>query len=207
LTADGATEDMELLFARLKNPQGGATINYPDSAYIYVTEPGATNKLRLVEPQLSVAEIRGKALVTVARTGSLAGAAQVSYRTLPSGSYAGFTTTEGTLSWADGEADAKIIQVNLDPSALTSSQTGTFQVELYDATNAALESSSGAPSATLTATLTVVGEGTPTSPPPPVPPAGGGASNNRGGGSMPVWWLLSLGLAGWARGRAAAKRA
>ncbi len=192
LHADGANEDMELLFARLKNPQGGATINYPETAYVYVTEPGATNKVRFVESQLSVDEGRGKAFVTVARSGSLSGAAQVSYRTLPNTAYTGFTATQGSLSWADGEADAKLIQIDLDPAALSSGQTGTVQLELHSAANAALETSSGAAAATLTATINVRGEGA--SPSPPPPPA-----KKKGGGAILPWWLVLLGVIGCAR--------
>jgi hypothetical protein len=186
---------MELLFARLKNPQGGATLNYPDTTYIYVTESGATNKLRLVEPSVSVDEVRGKALVTVSRVGSLAGNAQVSYRTLPSSAYSAFTANQGDLTWTDGEADAKVVSITLDPSVLTAGQTGSFQVELYGPANAALESSSGSSAAALTATINVVGEGTAPTPVPPTPspPVGGGASNNGGGGgALSLWWLAML---------------
>lgn len=190
LTGDAETEDMELLFARLKNPQGGATISYPDTAHIYVTEPGATNALRLVDSQHRVNQVRGKALVTVARTGSLAGGAQVNYRTLPVGSYSGFTATEGTLTWADGEADPKIIQVNLNPSTLSVGQEGTFQVELYGATNAALESGAGAPASSVTASINVFASAaTQPAPPPPTPP---GVSKPKGGGAMSAGWLLML---------------
>ena len=198
LANDAQTEDMELLFVRLTNPQGGATINYPDTAYVHIAESGAMTKLRLVESQLTVDEVRGKALVTIARAGSIAGAAQVSYRTVPSGSYAGFTATQGDLTWVDGESDAKLVQVNLDPSALTSGQTGTFQLEVFGPTNAALETSSGAAASTLTATINVAGEGAAQTPPPPTQPIGGGASNNRGGGSMPLWWLAMLSVLGCA---------
>jgi choice-of-anchor B domain-containing protein len=195
LTADAQTEDMELLLARLKNPQGGATVNYPDTAYVYVTEAGATNKLRLVEPSVSVDEVRGKALVTVSRVGSLAGTAQVSYRTVPNNAYSGFTASQGDLTWADGEADAKIMSIALDPSVLTSGQTGSFQVEFYGAANAALETSGGSLAAALVATINVVGEGSAPTPVPPTltPPIGGGASNNRGGGgALSFWWLAML---------------
>jgi choice-of-anchor B domain-containing protein len=196
LAADATTEDMELLFVRLKNPQGGATINYPDTAYVHITEAGATNKLRLVESTSTVDEVRGKALITVSRAGSLAGTAQVSYRTLPAGTYTGFTAKQGDLSWADGDASAKIISIDLDPSVLTVGQNGAFQVELYGAANAGLESLDGSQPATLTASINVVGEGaglTPPPPPPPSTPIGGGASNNRGGGGvMMLWWLAVL---------------
>jgi choice-of-anchor B domain-containing protein len=207
LIADAQTEDMELLFARLKNPQGGATLNYPDTTYIYVTESGATNKLRLVEPSVSVDEVRGKALVTVSRVGSLAGNAQVSYRTLPSSAYSGFTANQGDLTWADGEADAKVVSIALDPSVLTAGQTGSFQVELYGPANAALESSSGSSAAALTATINVVGEGTAPTPVPPTPspPVGGGASNSGGGGgALSLWSLMLLALVAFATRRAMA---
>jgi len=114
----------------------------------------------------------------------------VNYRTLPVGSYSGFTATEGTLTWADGEADPKIIQVNLNPSALSVGQEGTFQVELYGATNAALESGAGAPASSVTASINVFASAaTQPAPPPPTPP---GVSKPKGGGAMSAGWLLML---------------
>ena len=204
LAADAQAEDMELFFVRLKNPQGGATINYPDTAYVYVTEAGATTKLRLVSPDPRVNEIRAKALVTVSRTGSLAGATQLSYRTLPAAGYAGFTEKQGELMWADGDAESKVISIDLDPTRLSDGQTGAFQVELSGATNATLESSSGAAS-TLTANITVVGEGQSTVTPPPPPPTGGGAGNSKGGGGMMLWWLAVLAVFAGVRRRASAR--
>jgi hypothetical protein len=183
---------MELLFARLKNPQGGATISYPDTAYVYITETGATNKVRLVDSQLSIDEVRGKALVTVTRAGSVSGAMQVSYRTVPTTSYTGFTSKQGELSWADGEAGAKIVQVDLNADALSSGQTGAFQVELFGPTNAALESSSGAPTSTLAATINVLGAGGTQTPPPSNPPGNIGGGKRGGGGALAMWWLAVL---------------
>jgi len=200
LPSDAEAEDMELLFARLTNPQGGATINYPDTAYVYITEAGATNKIRLVDTQVSVDEVRGKALVTITRAGSLDGAAQVSYRTVASTSYSGFTAKQGELSWAAGDAGAKIVQVELNPDALTTGQTGTFQLELFGAANATLESSSGAPASTLAATVNVLGAGG-TQTPPPNPPSGGVGKKSGGGGTLPVWWLAVLASIGYAATR------
>jgi choice-of-anchor B domain-containing protein len=198
LAADGETEDMELLLVRLKNPAGGATINYPDTAYVYVTEPGATNKLRLLlDSELRVDEVRGKALVTVTRAGSLAGSAQVSYRTLAPGAYTGFTAKQGDLTWADGDADAKVISIDIDPTRLVFGQNGNFQVELFGATNATLETTNGAVN-TLTANVTIVGEGQ--APAIPNPPLGGSASNGgKGGGAMTLLWLAMLSAFAWAR--------
>lgn len=207
LAADATSEDTELLFARLKNPQGGATLNYPDTAYIYVTEPGATTKLRLLDNEVRTNEIRGKALLTVRRTGSLGGGAQLSYRTLPAGTYTGFTAKQGDLSWTAGDPDAKTIQIDIDPAVLFDGETGAFQVELFAATNAALETSSG-PVATLTTTVTILGEGTPpvTNPPPPAPPINSGGGKKGGGGAMEWWWAAMLGAMAAASRRKRARR-
>jgi choice-of-anchor B domain-containing protein len=197
---DSQSEETELAFIRLKNPQGGATINYPDTTYVYINEFGATPKLRLIEPDVRVDEVRRKALITVTRTGSHTGASQVSYRTVSSGSYAGFTAKQGDLTWADWDADAKVIQIDLDPAVLSDGQTGAFQVELFAATNATLESSSGTAN-TLAANITVVGEGQSTVTPPPPAVIGGGASNNKGGGAIALWWLAALFVLAGARKR------
>jgi choice-of-anchor B domain-containing protein len=197
LAADAQAEDMELFFVRLKSPQGGATINYPDTAHVYLAESGATTKLRLVDSDLRVNEVRNRALVTVARTGSLMGGAQVSYRTLPAASYPGFTATQGDLVWANGDADAKTITVPIDATRLVDGQTGTFQVELFSPANATLESGSASVS-TLTATVTVLGEGQATAPPPP-PVGNDVVSKKKGGGALLPWWLAAFALLAGAR--------
>ena len=194
LARDSLAEDTELVFVRLKNPQGGATINYPDTTYVYISEFGATTKLRLLESDVRVNEVRGKALVTVARTGSFAGAAQVSYRTLLAPSYPGFTATQGDLTWADGDVAAKTISVPIDSTRLFDGQTGTFQVELFSPAGATFESASGSATA-LTATVTVLGEGQVTAPPPP--PLGNDVisdNKKKGGGSFLPWSLAALAL-------------
>jgi choice-of-anchor B domain-containing protein len=197
LAADATSEDMELLLVRLKNPQGGVTLNYPDTSYVYLTEAGASSTLRLLESTSTIDEARGKALITVTRAGSPAGATSVSYRTLPSASYSGFTAATGTLNWADGDADAKLVQIDLNKEALTAGQTGTFELELHSPTNAILETATGAAGSTLTATIQITGDGaapTPAPPPPAPSPIGGGASNNGGGGAMPLLLIALLPL-------------
>lgn len=186
LTADGQTENVELLLVRLKNPQGGATINYPDTAHVRIADAGAETRLRLLDSTINVNEVRSRALVVVTRQGSTSGVASVSYTTQASTSYTAFTAQSGTLNWADGDATAKTIAIDFDPTRLQPGQTGTFQVLLNSVGNANLENDSGATVASVTATVNVYD-------PPPPPPANPAPERRGGGGGLDFLWLFSLG--------------
>jgi choice-of-anchor B domain-containing protein len=199
--ADDSSEDLELLLVRLKAPQGGASVGYPDTARVYIADSSGTARLRLLEPDISVDESREKTLITVARGASAAGEARVSYRTVANATYTGFTATQGELIWASGDATPKTIAIALDPTKLTAGQTATFEVELSSAVGAELETASGTAAATLVANITVSDTSTPPPTPPP-PPIGGGAGDSGGGGgggSTQSLWLAALGLLGSAR--------
>jgi choice-of-anchor B domain-containing protein len=189
LAVDALDEDLELLLVRLKNPQGGATINYPDTAHVHIADAGESTRLRLLAQSISVDDVRAKALLTVTRQGSLAGVTSVSYTTLPSASYSGFTAQQGTLTWTDGDASAKIVSVVLDPARLSTGQSGTFQVQFSSTGNANLENESGGVVASVTATVSVYDSG----PPPPLQ-APAGSSGKKGGGAMDLAWLALLAM-------------
>jgi choice-of-anchor B domain-containing protein len=184
LNADATAENLELLLVRLKNPQGGTTLNYPETAHVRIAEPGATTRLRLLDSTLNVNQIRNQALVVVTRQGSLAGAASVNYATVPNASYSAAPAQQGIVTWSDGDGGSKIITINFDGTRLQPGQSGTFQVELSAATNAELENSAGAATATTLATVNV------TNPVVAAPPA----EPRRGGGQFGVAGLLCLAL-------------
>jgi len=192
LNADAHTENLELLLVRLKNPQGGATLNYPETAHVRIAEPGATTRLRLLDATLNVNQLRGKALVVGTRQGSLAGAASVHYATVPNSAYTAAPPQQGTVNWSDGDGAAKIITINFDGTRLQPGQTGTFQVELSAASNADLENEAGTSAATTLATVNVTN---------PAPPASPPSESRRGGGQFGLGGLLFLALI--AIGRAA----
>lgn len=86
LAADTTSEDLELAIVRLRNPLASGmspALNAPDHLRLYIADASDTTRLRLLDEAPSVDEARGKALVTVTRQNSAAGAARVSYRTLP----------------------------------------------------------------------------------------------------------------------------
>ena len=102
-----------------------------------------------------VEEARAKAYVTLTRRGSASGEARASYRTVAGGTYGGVTAAQGDVIWPDGDASAKTITVALDAATLSAGQSGTFQMEIFEATNASLETSAGANVAVLPVTVTV----------------------------------------------------
>lgn len=187
LAADSTTEDLELVLVRLKNPQGGASIVYPDTTRVTIADVGTATSLRPLDSAPVAEESRAKALITVSRHGSAAGEARVSYRTLSGGTYTGFTAAQGELVWADGDTLGKIVTVALNPATLASGQSGTFQMELFGAVNSTLENSSGQTVTNLPMTITVTDSAAAAPVNPPPPPGGGG-----GGGSTQALWLAAL---------------
>ena len=207
LASDVLDEDLELLMVRLIDPKGGADVGYPDTTQVTIGDSGKTARLRLLEAAPSVDEARAKAYVTLTRRGSASGEARASYRTVAGGTYTGATATQGDVVWADGDVSAKTITVALNPATLPAGQSGTFQMEIFNATNASLETGAGASAAVLPVTVTVRDLVTAVvGPNPPAPPAGGGRSGG-GGGPEPLWLLTLAVLLSVSRYRAAWARA
>jgi choice-of-anchor B domain-containing protein len=209
LAADSQDEDLELLMVRLVDPHGGANIGYPDTAQVTIADSGKTARLRLLDAAPVVDESRAKAYVTLVRRGSASGEARASYRTVPGGTYSGATTTQGDLVWGDGDVSAKTLTVELNPATLAAGQSGTFQMEIFNPTNAALETAAGASASVLPVTVTVrdlvVAQIVVTNPPPP-PPTNPGRKSG-GGGTQPLWLLALAMLLSASRYRAALARA
>jgi choice-of-anchor B domain-containing protein len=182
LTADANAENLELLLVRLKNPRGGATLNYPETAQVRIAESGATTRLRLLDAAVNVNQVRERALIVVTRQGSLAGAASVNYATVPNSTYTAAPAQQGTVTWADGDGSAQTIPITFDATRLQVGQTGTFQVELSGAANAEIELPAGTAAPTTQVTINVSN---------PVPPAAPPAQNRRGGGQLGWDWLIA----------------
>jgi choice-of-anchor B domain-containing protein len=189
LAVDTLDENLELLLVRLKAPQGGATINYPETAHVYIADAGKSSRLRLLAQTITVDDVRAKALLSVTRQGSLTGTSSVTYTTLPSTGYAGFTPQQGTLTWAPGDASAKIVSIPIDPARLAQGQTGSFQVQFASVGNANIENENDAVVATVTATVNVVDSG-----PPPAPVIQPPPSSSDGGGGIGIFWLALLAI-------------
>jgi hypothetical protein len=190
LASDAQDEDLEVLMVRLVDPRGGASIDYPDTAQVTVGDAGKSARVRALEEQPVVDEARAKAYVTLTRRGSASGEVRASYRTVAGGTYSGATATQGDVVWADGDVSAKTVTVALDPATLGAGQNGTFNLEIFNATNASLETAAGANVAVLPVTVTVRDFAT-APPPPPPPPA---QPRSSGGGGIDPLLLLALGL-------------
>jgi hypothetical protein len=192
VAADNQDEDLELLMVRLIDPRGGASIDYPDTAQITVGDIGKTRRLRLLDEQPVVDEARAKAYVTLTRRGSASGEVRASYRTIAGGTYSGVTSTQGDVTWSDGDVSAKTVSVALDPATLAAGQSGTFQMEIFDPVNGSLESAAGATATTLPVTVTVRDSTAIAPPPPPPPPVN--TIGTGGGGEPGIPLLLTLAL-------------
>jgi choice-of-anchor B domain-containing protein len=208
LASDALDEDLELLMVRLVDPRGGANIAYPDTAQVTIADAGTTARLRLLDAAPVVDEARAKAYVTLTRRGSASGEVRASYRTVAGGTYTGATATQGDLVWPDGDVSAKTVTVPLNPATLPVGQSGTFQMEFFNATNASLEANAGGAVTVLPVTVTVRDQavvGVILVPDPPDPPA---PRVRSGGGGTDLVWLLAFGvLLSVSRCRAASARA
>lgn len=191
LSPDAQAEDLELLLVRLKSPQGGATIAYPDTSAITIADVSASTRLRsLILPAID--EARGKAIITVRRHGSATGEARLAYRTIPGGLYTGVTAAQGELVWADGDTTSKLVTLQLNPATLSAGNSATFQVELFNPVGATLEDVSGTSVSSLPILINVVDNLDPPAPPPPSSSSGGGSSSSSGGGGGGAFTLLGL---------------
>jgi Calx-beta domain len=101
----------------LSGPTGGATLSSPDSAGVVITgdATAAVGTLQLAAPSDTVAQTAGTMAFSVHRTGGSAGAVSVAYATGNGTAVAGtdFTTANGTLNWADGDATSKTFAVGI----------------------------------------------------------------------------------------------
>ena len=150
VTDEQLTSGSKTFGVTLSAPTGGATLGTTSTATVTITNndvvPGT---LAFSISSYSVNEAAGTVTLQVTRTGGSSGAATVSYATVSGTATAGtaYTTTTGTLSWADGDSSSKSIAVPiLNPGITAGSQS--FMVDLSGATGAAL----GGPT---TATVTI----------------------------------------------------
>jgi len=203
LASDAQDEDLEILMVRLVDPRGGASIDYPETTQVTIGDSGKTTRLRLLDERPIVDEARAKAYVTLTRRGSASDEARASYRTVAGGTYGGVTAAQGDVIWPDGDVSAKTITVALNTATLSAGQSGTFQMEVFDAGNASLETAAGANVAVLPVTVTVRDFATATTPPTPPPTITMTRKSGGGGAEMPLLLVLGL-LATYRRSRSLA---
>ena len=117
--------------------------------------PASAGTIQLATNVGSVAESAGSIALTVTRLGGSSGAASVQFTTGTTGSGAGFatpnvdfTTTSGTLNWANGDSTAQTITIPILNDALAEGNE-TFALTLSSPTGATLGAVTGA-------TLTII---------------------------------------------------
>lgn len=163
LINDTIFENNEAFTVSLSNPTNGLSLGAVTTSTVTVTSDDAQplpGSVSFMQPAYTVSETGGSLVVSVARSGGAAGTVSVSYATANGTAIAGqdYTTSNGTLSWADGETGAKTISIPLANDALVESNE-TFTISLSNPTDGlALGSAS-------TATVTVTSEDQPTLPP------------------------------------------
>lgn len=138
---------------------GSSTSTTPSgSTYITPTESGGATggTLAVSATTQSVSEGVVNASISVTRVGGSTGAVTVDYTTADGTALAGadYTSTIGTLSWADGDTAAKTITVPIIDDT-TDETDETFTVTLSNATN-------GATLGTATQTVTITDNDVPT---------------------------------------------
>jgi YD repeat-containing protein len=153
---DAAVEGAETFTVALSSPVG-ATLGSPVSATVTINDndnpPAGT--MQLSASSYSIAENGGSLTVTATRTGGSFGALSASYATNNGSAVSGsdYTTTTGTLNWANGDAANKTFSVPIINDTAVES-TETFSVGLT-----AVTGTLGSPGS---ATVTVTDEDMPT---------------------------------------------
>ena len=179
LANDGVTEGLEQFIVRLTSPTGGATISGTTVANVYVSDPGAASTVEFDVAAIDVNEQNSTtAIAVVKRRGNAAGAIAVDYSLSGGDATAGSDfqgATNGTLNWADGDADPKWFEFAIVSDA-TSEGNEFFELSLSNPAGATLGNQS-----LLRINIADSPGGT-------QPPGGGGLGSSGGGGSF--GWLL-----------------
>ncbi len=136
---DAVPEVTEAFTVTLSNP-GGATLGATTVSTVSNTDTDVlSGMLEVASATATVDESAGTLTVQVNRVGGSGGAASVQYTTNPGTALAGtdYTTTTGTLNWADGDAAPKTIVVPIIDDTLPE-PSEIFTVTLSNATGAIL---------------------------------------------------------------------
>jgi uncharacterized delta-60 repeat protein len=138
---DAVDERVETLYVRLSNIQGGAFTGRTETIVtIEDNDLGPTGTIRMGSPAISLIEASTVAQIQVLRTGGFSGTATVNFTTQDFTALAGsdYTATSGTLTWADGDTDPKLITVPLTNDTVDEPDE-TFRAVLSNATGASLD--------------------------------------------------------------------
>ncbi len=140
---DGSAEGLERMLIKLNAPSGGATLSSPSIASVYISDPGDTAVVEFSNPSLSLSELGfGTAIAIVERSGTASGAVSVDFSVSGGNAINGTDFSgpaNGTLTWADGDADPKWVEFAVANDGAQES-TEFFELTLSNATGAALGS-------------------------------------------------------------------
>jgi hypothetical protein len=140
-TNDGVAEGIEQVLVRLVNPGGGATLDTPNVAQVFLSDPAADPELGFFSDSITTAE-RGfaTAVVVLQRHGSAANAAGVDFAITAGDAMADtdfIGQTSGTISWNAGDGAPKNLLFSIvDDGSME--DTEFFDVTLTNATGAAV---------------------------------------------------------------------
>jgi choice-of-anchor B domain-containing protein len=201
LTNDGAVEGLERILVKLIAPTGGATIASPSLASAYLNDPGDTSSVQFSTDSINVGEQGfGTAVAVVQRTGNANGAMSVDYNVNPGDATSGSDfagPANGSISWADGDADPKWIEYTISDDA-TAESIEFFEVALSNISGGSIgnnttlrvnivdgDGSNSAPNSVAGASQTVAGGATVT--------LDGSGSNDPEGNTLTYAWSQTLG--------------
>lgn len=158
---DTLPEGAETFTLNLSNPGGGAILGSNRSVTVTITANDTPGTLQFAATALSVAEDVGNAVLTVNRSAGANGPATIQYQTAGNSATAtsDFTTTTGTLSWADGDFAGKTISVPIINDTTTEGDE-TFTVTLLNPTGSAALDANNVATVTILANDAASGSGT-----------------------------------------------
>lgn len=134
---DALPEALESFVASLANPTGGATIGI-GTRFVTIVDDDVPGTLAFAQTAALIPETSSPVSLTVSRTNGSKGAVSVNYATTAGSATAGsdYTTSAGTLDWADGDSSNRTIDVPILDDALVEADE-TFTVTLSGATGGA----------------------------------------------------------------------
>ena len=114
---DGSAESSESFTIQLLNPGGGATLGSPSVITVTINDddsnPGGPGAIRFTSATASVGEGAADVTLTAERVNGSNGAVSASFATADGSATSGsdYQTTNGTLSWGNGDSANKSISV------------------------------------------------------------------------------------------------
>lgn len=169
-------ELQELLFVRLFDPHGGATLASPNLAHVIINGLDNPGRISFSDTALTLASSDTSGEVYVQRKGGRDGSVSVEL-TGNEATLAAFTLSPTTLSWADGESGGKLVTLTRTDTS-TSNSDRLFTLGLSGDQLSTVDP--------IQLDVTVSAAGTPT------PPTTNNPSGGSGGGALSLLTLIGL---------------